>query len=81
MGKYRGKNGASKSERLENQGHEDESYKTSFSRNARPKQRLEGPTIGEQIGPPLRDLYSDVVSEPVPKRFLELLNRLKVDKN
>ncbi len=33
--------------------------------------------IGEQIGRELRGLYADVVSQPVPDRFLDLLNRLE----
>ena len=33
--------------------------------------------IGEQIGRELRGLYADVVSQPVPDRFLDLLNKLE----
>jgi hypothetical protein len=33
--------------------------------------------IGQQIGRELRGLYADVVSQPVPDRFLDLLNRLE----
>lgn len=33
--------------------------------------------IGEQIGKELRDLYDDMLSQPVPDRFLELLNELE----
>ncbi len=33
--------------------------------------------IGEHIGRELRGLYADVVSQPVPDRFLDLLNRLE----
>ena len=33
--------------------------------------------IGEQISSELRGLYAEVVSEPVPDRFLDLLNRLE----
>jgi len=33
--------------------------------------------IGEQIGKELRGLYGDVVSQPVPDRFLDLLDRLE----
>jgi hypothetical protein len=36
-----------------------------------------GTTIGEHIGKELRDLYEDVVAQPVPDRFLELLNQLE----
>lgn len=33
--------------------------------------------MGEQIGRELRGLYDDVVAQPVPDRFLDLLNRLE----
>ena len=33
--------------------------------------------IGEQIGRELRGLYADVVSQPVPDRFLDLLDKLE----
>jgi hypothetical protein len=36
-----------------------------------------GSTIGEHIGRELRNLYDDVVAQPVPDRFLDLLNRLE----
>lgn len=35
--------------------------------------------IGEQIGAQLRNLYDDVLNQPVPDRFLELLNKLETD--
>lgn len=35
--------------------------------------------VGEQIGEQLRSLYEDVLNQPVPDRFLELLNRLESD--
>jgi hypothetical protein len=35
------------------------------------------PAIGDQIGKELRSLYNDVMAQPVPDRFLELLNRLE----
>ncbi len=35
--------------------------------------------IGEQIGEQLRSLYDDVLNQPVPDRFLELLNKLETD--
>lgn len=35
--------------------------------------------IGEQIGAQLRTLYDDVLNQPVPDRFLELLNKLETD--
>ncbi len=33
--------------------------------------------IGEHIGRELRGLYDEVVAQPVPDRFLELLNKLE----
>jgi hypothetical protein len=33
--------------------------------------------IGELIGKELRSLYDDVVAQPVPDRFLDLLNQLE----
>lgn len=33
--------------------------------------------IGEHIGQELRDLYNNVLSQPIPDRFLELLNKLE----
>lgn len=33
--------------------------------------------IGEEIGDQLRNLYKDVLEQPVPERFLELLNQLE----
>ncbi|MBY6241840.1 NepR family anti-sigma factor [Methylosinus sp. Sm6] len=35
--------------------------------------------VGAQIGDQLRNLYKDVLEQPVPERFLELLNRLEAD--
>ena len=35
--------------------------------------------VGEQIGEQLRSLYEDVLNQPIPDRFLELLNRLESD--
>lgn len=35
--------------------------------------------IGAQIGAQLRNLYDDVLAQPVPDRFLELLNRLETN--
>jgi hypothetical protein len=35
--------------------------------------------IGEQIGEQLRNLYNDVLEQPVPERFIELLNKLESD--
>jgi hypothetical protein len=34
--------------------------------------------IGELIGKELRNLYDDVVAQPVPDRFLDLLNQLEI---
>lgn len=33
--------------------------------------------IGDQIGKELRGLYDDIVAQPVPDRFLDLLNQLE----
>jgi hypothetical protein len=33
--------------------------------------------LGEHIGNELRELYAEVVAQPVPDRFLELLNQLE----
>jgi hypothetical protein len=33
--------------------------------------------VSEHIGKGLRDLYGDTLAQPVPERFLELLNRLE----
>jgi hypothetical protein len=33
--------------------------------------------IGEQIGKELRELYNDMLSQPIPDRFLDLLNELE----
>ncbi len=38
-----------------------------------------GGCIGEHIGRELRGLYEDIVAQPVPERFLELLNKLEAD--
>ncbi len=35
--------------------------------------------IGEQIGRQLRSVYNDVLAEPVPDRFLDLLRTLEKD--
>ncbi len=34
-------------------------------------------TVGEYIGRELRELYDDVLAQPVPDRFLSLLNKLE----
>ena len=33
--------------------------------------------LGEQIAGPLRNLYDDVLNQPVPDRFLDLLSQLE----
>lgn len=33
--------------------------------------------IGEQIGKELRVLYEELVTQPIPERFLDLLNQLE----
>jgi hypothetical protein len=33
--------------------------------------------IQDQLGKHLRDLYQDVLTQPVPDRFIELLNKLE----
>ncbi len=38
-----------------------------------------GGCIGEHIGRELRGLYEDIVAQPVPERFIELLNKLEAD--
>jgi hypothetical protein len=44
------------------------------------KPREEGSReVVEQIGQQLRSLYEDVLNQPVPDRFLELLNKLETD--
>ena len=34
-------------------------------------------SVGEYIGRELRELYDDVLAQPVPDRFLSLLNKLE----
>lgn len=48
-------------------------------RGLRQKATSEPNKIGEQIGAQLRSLYDDVLNQPVPDRFLELLNKLETD--
>jgi Anti-sigma factor NepR len=45
----------------------------SVSRLCQPKGK---PDVAEQIGRGLRSVYNDVLSQPVPDRFLDLLRRL-----
>ncbi|MGD9543319.1 MAG: NepR family anti-sigma factor [Methylocystis sp.] len=45
-------------------------------------QRVQGQRVVEfqdSIGKELRNLYDDVVSQPVPDRFLKLLNQLETN--
>jgi hypothetical protein len=35
--------------------------------------------IQDQLGKQLRDFYQDVLTEPVPDRFIELLNKLELN--
>lgn len=35
--------------------------------------------IGDQIGRELRGMFDEIVAQPVPDRFLELLNRLETN--
>jgi len=45
-----------------------------------PRSKAEAPNdVGEQIGEQLRGLYDDILNQPIPDRFLELLNRLESD--
>ena len=37
--------------------------------------------IQDEIGTKLRQFYSDMIDEPVPDRFVELLKKLEDDKN
>jgi hypothetical protein len=45
----------------------------------RAKKPAEKPAIGEQIGRQLRSVYNDVLAQPVPDRFLDLLRELEKD--
>ena len=44
-----------------------------------PSPKVDG-IIQDEIGAKLRQLYSSMVEEPVPDRFIELLKRLEKDK-
>ena len=45
-----------------------------------PRSKAEAPNdVGEQIGEQLRGLYDDILNQPIPDRFLELLNQLESD--
>ncbi len=39
------------------------------------------PEIQEKLGQKLKEVYADVVNEPVPDRFLDLLNQLEKSDN
>jgi hypothetical protein len=39
--------------------------------------KMHGPDFGDAIGKELQNLYDDVVAQPVPDRFLNLLNQLE----
>jgi Anti-sigma factor NepR len=45
----------------------------------RGKKPAEKQAIGEQIGRQLRSVYNDVLAQPVPDRFLDLLRELEKD--
>jgi hypothetical protein len=46
---------------------------------SRPKKGVEKQDIAEQIGRQLRSVYNDVLVQPVPDRFLDLLRELEKD--
>lgn len=50
-------------------------------RSPRSKSRSEAAPnkVGEEIGAHLRNIYNDVLEQPVPERFIELLNKLESD--
>ena len=39
------------------------------------------PNAQAQIGEKLKEVYADIVHEPVPDRFLDLLNQLELSSN
>lgn len=41
------------------------------------KEKVLKPAIQEQLGQALQEAYSDIIQQPVPDRFLELLNQLE----
>lgn len=49
------------------------------SPRSKSRREIEPNKMGEQIGAQLRTLYNDVLEQPVPERFLELLNKLETD--
>lgn len=46
---------------------------------AKPVQRRRSVEFQDSIGKELRNLYDDVVAQPVPDRFLKLLNQLETN--
>jgi len=46
---------------------------------AKPVQRRRSVEYQDSIGKELRNLYDDVVAQPVPDRFLKLLNQLETN--
>jgi len=46
---------------------------------AKPAQRKRQVEFQDSIGKELRNLYDDVVAQPVPDRFLNLLNQLEMN--
>jgi hypothetical protein len=46
---------------------------------AKPVQRQRSVEFQDSIGKELRNLYDDVVAQPVPDRFLKLLNQLETN--
>lgn len=49
------------------------------SPRSKSRREIEPNKMGEQIGAQLRTLYNDMLEQPVPERFLELLNKLESD--
>jgi hypothetical protein len=47
--------------------------------SVRARKATEKPAIGEQIGRQLRSVYNDILAQPVPDRFLDLLRELEKD--
>ncbi|MFZ3181092.1 MAG: NepR family anti-sigma factor [Methylocystis silviterrae] len=46
---------------------------------AQPAQRPRPAEFQDSIGKELRNLYDDIVAQPVPDRFLKLLNQLETN--
>ncbi len=47
--------------------------------SVRAKKSAEKPAIGEQIGRQSGSVYNDILAQPVPDRFLDLLRELEKD--